>query len=224
MPAPDLAAATIAVDLAQEVVAAACRYLAGAAIDEHQVVAYDLAHTAAAITMAAVMVGYGEGGEVEARLATAFVADCVTDLLGRLAGREEEWGAKPGALDGSSTFLRDHRSPAFLASLGGPDTEGPRHLDADFELVGETFRRFADEQVRPVAEHVHRRNADIPEELIAGLAAMGGFGLSVPERYGGFASGGESDYLGMVVATEELSRAALRAGGSRVTPPECHTP
>jgi (2S)-methylsuccinyl-CoA dehydrogenase len=52
---------------------------------------------------------------------------------------------------------------------------------------------------------------------------MGGFGLSVPEQYGGAASGGDSDYLGMVVATEELSRASLGAGGSLVTRPEILT-
>ena len=44
--------------------------------------------------------------------------------------------------------------------------------------------------------------------------------MSVPEEFGGFASGGENDYLGMVVATEELSRASLGAGGSLVTRPE----
>ena len=52
---------------------------------------------------------------------------------------------------------------------------------------------------------------------------MGAFGLSVPEEYGGFATGGESDYLGMVVATEELSRASLGAGGSLITRPEILT-
>ena len=49
---------------------------------------------------------------------------------------------------------------------------------------------------------------------------MGGFGLSVPEEFGGFASGGEHDYMGMVVATEELCWGSLGAGGSLVTRPE----
>src|SRR5207237_10480049 len=80
-----------------------------------------------------------------------------------------------------------------------------------------------EDEVRPVAEHLHRTNADIPEDIIGGLAEMGGFGLSVPEEYGGFASGGESDYLGMVVATEELSRGSLGAGGSLITRPEILT-
>ena len=97
------------------------------------------------------------------------------------------------------------------------------HLDPDFEMVRDAFRRFAAEQIAPLAEHVHRQNTDIPEQIIEGLAEMGGFGLSVPEEYGGAASGGERDYLGMVVATEELSRASLGAGGSLVTRPEILT-
>ena len=51
----------------------------------------------------------------------------------------------------------------------------------------DTFRRFADEKIVPVAEHVHRTNGDVPEDIIAGLGEMGAFGLSVPEQYGGWA-------------------------------------
>jgi len=101
--------------------------------------------------------------------------------------------------------------------------QGDRHLDADFELVRETFHRFADEQIRPRAEHIHRANTDVPEEIISGMADMGGFGMSVPEEYGGFATGGEADYMGMVVATEELAWGSLGAGGSLITRPEILT-
>ncbi|MGH9108819.1 MAG: acyl-CoA dehydrogenase family protein, partial [Acidimicrobiales bacterium] len=87
----------------------------------------------------------------------------------------------------------------------------------------ETFHRFAANEIRPHAEHVHRTNADIPEEIIAGLAALGGFGLSVPEGYGGSATGGEGDELSMVVATEELSWGSLGIGGSLITRPEILT-
>src|SRR5207302_9112268 len=128
---------------------------------------------------------------------------------------------KPGALDSAMPFVTAYRHAGFLASLAGE--EGPRHLDADFEMVQDTFRRFAEDKVRPVAEHIHRTNADIPEDIIGGLAEMGGFGLSVPEEYGGFASGGESDYLGMVVATEELARGSLGAGGPLIHSPEILT-
>ncbi len=111
-----------------------------------------------------------------------------------------------------------HRAPEWLASLAG--RAGPRHLDPDFELVAETFRRFAAERIAPEAERIHRQNADIPEGIISGLGELGAFGLSIPEAYGGYATGGEHDYFGMVVATEELSRASLGAGGSLITRPE----
>ena len=87
-------------------------------------------------------------------------------------------------------------------------------------MVQDTFRRFAEEKLAPIAEHIHRENDDIPEDIISGLAEMGAFGLSIAEEYGGFASGDESDYIGMVVSTEELSRGSLGAGGSLVTRPE----
>ncbi len=63
----------------------------------------------------------------------------------------------------------------------------------------------------------------MPEEIISGLAELGAFGLSVPAEYGGYSEGGEDEYLGMVVATEELSRASLGIGGSLITRPEILT-
>ena len=46
--------------------------------------------------------------------------------------------------DDARAFVTTYREPSFLAGLAA--TEGPRHLDADFELVQDTFRRFAEEQ------------------------------------------------------------------------------
>ena len=187
-------------------------------VDADQVLAYDLAHAAAALETGRSMLDYGAKGELEGQLTCVFVADVVADLASKIWGRESIWATTPDALDATREFVATWRDPALLASLSGQD--GPRHLDEEFELVQDTFRRFADEQVAPVAEHVHRENADIPEELIQGLAEMGLFGLSIPEAYGGFAGGGESDYYGMVIATEELSRASLGAAGSLITRPE----
>jgi (2S)-methylsuccinyl-CoA dehydrogenase len=225
--APDLAAASAAVDVATSVVRAAARHLAAGAanavdaVDAHQVAAYDLAHAAAAVENARAVLDYGARGDTEARLACAFVADACYDVAVRVLGREEEFGVAPGALDGSGDVIRAYRNPAYLAGLAG--AQGPRHLDPDFELVQDTFRRFAEDRVRPVAEHVHRHNADIPEEIIAGLAEIGTFGLSIPEEYGGFSTGGEGEYLAMVVATEELSRGSLGVAGSLITRPEILT-
>jgi (2S)-methylsuccinyl-CoA dehydrogenase len=222
MPAADLAAAAAAVDLAASVVGAGVRHLATTGdVDADQVVAYDLAHAAAALEVARSALDYGAKGHVEADIACAFVADAVWDVMTRILGREEQWGTSRGALDGAVDFVTTYREPAWMARLAGQ--EGPRHLDSDFELVQDTFRRFADDRIRPVAEHIHRTNGDIPDDVISGLAELGGFGLSVPEEYEGFAVGGESDYLGMVVATEELSRGSLGVGGSLITRPEILT-
>jgi (2S)-methylsuccinyl-CoA dehydrogenase len=222
MTSPDLTAAASAVEAAHAVVDAGVRALAAAgSIDDNQVMAYDLAHAAAAVEIARTLLDYGANGEVEANIACAFVADAVAELAAKAYGREAAWGVDASALDGVRPFVSTYRDPTFLASLSGVD--GPRHLDQDFELVQDTFRRFADDKLKPVAEHIHRENADIPEDVISGLAEMGGFGLSVPEEYGGFAAGGESDYLGMVIATEELSRGSLGAGGSLITRPEILT-
>jgi (2S)-methylsuccinyl-CoA dehydrogenase len=220
-PSPDLSAAAAATEAAQRVVETAVAHLAGggtSALDVHQVVAYDLAHAAAAVEGARVALAYGTAGDIEARLACAFVADAVCDMAGRLCGREAAWGVAPGALNDAVAAIAPFRDAAWLGPLAS--LPGPRHLDRDFELVADTFRRFAEEQIAPAAEGIHRHNGDIPESIITGLGELGAFGLSIPEAYGGYATGGESDYLGMVIATEELSRASLGAGGSLITRPE----
>ncbi|GAC1597438.1 MAG: acyl-CoA dehydrogenase family protein [Acidimicrobiales bacterium] len=221
-PAPDLHAAATAIEQAKHVVDGGARRLAELGdVDAHQVLAYDLAHAAAAVENARAVVDYGNKGEIEAKIACAFIADAVYDVATRILGREEDFGASPGALSEAIAATRAWRSPEFLTSLAGQ--QGPRHLDSDFEMVQDTFRRFADEQIKPVAEHIHRHNADIPETIIGGLAELGTFGLSVPAEYGGFSEGGEGEYLAMVVATEELARGSLGVGGSLITRPEILT-
>jgi (2S)-methylsuccinyl-CoA dehydrogenase len=218
-PTPDLDAAAAAVTLATSVVSDAARHLAATGgPDVNQVVAYDLAHVAAGVRATQAALAYGALGLDEARITCVFVADVLADLAARIVGREDAFGTNPGWLDGARPFVTSYRDPGYVASLVG--VEGDRHLDGDFALVRETFHRFAEEQIRPHAEHIHRANADIPEAIITGLAEMGALGLSIPEEYGGFATGGASDYMGMVVATEELSWGSLGAGGSLITRPE----
>ncbi|MGH8996537.1 MAG: acyl-CoA dehydrogenase family protein [Acidimicrobiales bacterium] len=222
LPQPDLDTAADAVAVANSVVDAGIGSLAAAGgPDGAQVLAYDLAHAAAAVRTAEAALGYGALGDTEARIACAFTADALADLAARVVGREGLWGVRSDWMAPVATFASTFRRPEFLASLA--EEQGPRHLDPDFELVRDTFHRFAEEQIRPRAEHIHRANTDIPEEILDGMAEMGGFGMSVPEEYGGFATGGESDYLGMVVATEELSWGSLGAGGSLITRPEILT-
>jgi acyl-CoA dehydrogenase len=53
-----------------------------------------------------------------------------------------------------------------------------------FEALIETVRRFVSERLRPLEAQVSEDDA-IPEDVIAEMKAMGLFGLSIPEEYGG---------------------------------------
>ena len=77
-------------------------------------------------------------------------------------------------------------------------------------------RRFARDVVAPQAERIHRQDLLVPEEIIAQMAELGFFGMSIPTEYGGV---GMSNLM-MILATEELSAASLSAAGSLITRPE----
>lgn len=176
-----------------------------------QVALYDLACIVSGLEAARVMLAYAEHGEFEQQLADVFVADVLADARARLDGRAHAFGLEEGAIPG----LAAGRDPALLAELAG--VPGVSHLDEDFVPLQATFRRFSDERLVPIADQIHRANADIPEDVITMLAEMGCFGMSIPERYGGFSTGGADELLGMVVASEELSRGSLSVGGSIFT-------
>jgi (2S)-methylsuccinyl-CoA dehydrogenase len=218
----DLTAARAAVELAQQAIEQAIARLTElGGPDQNQVFGYELAHAGAGVATATAMLDYGDHGDVEARLACGFAADVIHDLVSRLIGREQLWGVEPVLLAPAHGFVTEHRDPEFLASLA--TTPGLRHLGDEMEMVQDSFRAFAADVIAPHAEHVHRTNSDVPEEIVTGLAELGAFGLSVPAEYGGFSEGGDEEYIGMVVATEELSRASLGIGGSLITRPEILT-
>jgi hypothetical protein len=68
-------------------------------------------------------------------------------------------------------------------------------------LIGDTVRRFAERHVRPVAGELDETEG-FPADLYAEMAALGLFGIGVPERLGG--AGG--DVLAYAVVMEELAR------------------
>jgi acyl-CoA dehydrogenase len=58
-------------------------------------------------------------------------------------------------------------------------------LDAEtFAALIETVRRFVSERLRPLEAQISEAN-EIPEDVIAEMKAMGLYGLSIPEEYGG---------------------------------------
>ena len=85
-------------------------------------------------------------------------------------------------------------------------------------LLRRSLRELADKEIRPLAARIHRENRDVPESIIRAVAEFGLFGLSIPASYGGAQE--HADSRAMLIATEELSRASLAAGGSLITRPE----
>ena len=193
-------------------------------MDREQVLAYDLSSIASQVTAAEQMLDYGEQGDLEALLTVAFAGDVAAALAARMHGREAAWGVDGNWLGDAHQAFVTARSPELLDEIGDrvlASPNLPRHLSEDLDLARQTFREYADEQVRPVAEHVHRNDDDIPDSIISGLGEMGMFGLSIPEQFGGFAQGeSENDFMSMVVVTEELSRGSLGVAGSLITRPE----
>ena len=70
------------------------------------------------------------------------------------------------------------------------------------------MRKFADSEVAPQAQQWHRTNSYIPYEIIAQMAELGVFSLTLPDEYGGMGLGKES----MCVVSEELSRGYIGVG------------
>ncbi|MEM7095462.1 MAG: acyl-CoA dehydrogenase family protein [Actinomycetota bacterium] len=211
--------AAVAVELALDVIATGIATAkASGTADDDQTLVYSLAHARSAAAMAESALAYAARGEEEARLAHVFIGRFLNDLASMVWARSADWGVEPGALDGARDYAALVTAPNYVGAAAA--TAGASTLPDDLAMVASTFRQFADERVAPHAEHIHREDLDIPLEIIDGVAELGCFGLSIPEEFGGSASGSEDDYMAMVIATEELSTASLGAGGSLITRPE----
>jgi alkylation response protein AidB-like acyl-CoA dehydrogenase len=80
-------------------------------------------------------------------------------------------------------------------------------LSDEQRQLRETAREFAQRELEPHAERWDR-GRELPREALSGLAALGFFGLLVPEEEGG--SG--LDELGFCLAVEEISRSVPALG------------
>jgi (2S)-methylsuccinyl-CoA dehydrogenase len=109
----------------------------------------------------------------------------------------------------ASGNTRENRA-ALAASIGEAreGAIGDPGLDETFEAIRGEMRRFADAEVMPHAQSWHRANAYIPLEVVTSLSAMGVFGLTIPEAYGGMGLG----KVAMCVVSEELSRGYIGVG------------
>ncbi len=116
--------------------------------------------------------------------------------------------AEPAArrfiLDGNSAEAR-RRLVEFIAEGGGIAESQP---DDSLDMVRDQFRRFARERILPHAHGWHLADALVPDGIVAEMAALGTFGVCIPEEYGGLGLG----KLAMCIVTEELSRAWIATG------------
>jgi (2S)-methylsuccinyl-CoA dehydrogenase len=109
--------------------------------------------------------------------------------------------------DGMSETVRT-RIAALLRQRRGASTFGDCGLDETLDRMREEMRRFADSRVAPHAHAWHRSNSYVPLDLIAELAGLGVFALTLPESYGGLGLG----KIAMCVVSEELSRGWIAVG------------
>ncbi len=76
------------------------------------------------------------------------------------------------------------------------------------ELFRKAVREFAERKVMPRAREIDEKEAGIPDEIIAEMAELGIFGVTIPEELGGSAQPDEGLQYARI-AVEELGRAEL---------------
>ena len=165
----------------------------------------------------------GGFGELERALFVVGVGEYLAQLQGGLPMSQGEL-ARPHDLGlTAADFATDEA--AMLIALGAADdtrrrvmeivvereglaTIGASGLDEEMEMVRAQFRRFSEDKVTPRAHEWHLKDELIPLEIIAEMAELGVFGLTIPEAYGGFGMGKTA----MCVVSEELSRGYIGVG------------
>ena len=109
-------------------------------------------------------------------------------------------------------FLADGSTPITRARFADLLADGARPDEAlgdeTLDLVRDQFRAFTAERITPHAHQWHLADALIPDSVIAEMAALGVFGVCIPEDHGGLGLG----KLAMAVVSEELSRGWICAG------------
>lgn len=153
-------------------------------------------------------------GEVEQLLSWMLAAEYAAQLAGGVPMtqveiiRPADFGVDAPAVTLSVTQAEKTRLAALLHDAQGRATFENVNLDADLEMIRDQFRKFAEDRIVPHAHEWHCRDEFIPMSIVEEMGALGVFGLTIPEEYGGSGLGKTS----MCVVSEELSRAWIGTG------------
>jgi (2S)-methylsuccinyl-CoA dehydrogenase len=189
----------IASDELSDLVRARARELAGRVRadghDAHQVATDHLSWSYAHVEAARATREWANatGNELAGMLATAAGADAAAFLHGR----------------GPADVVADGLRCAEIAARFEPLHD--LGAGAEHRLLRSSLRQFVERTIAPHAQRIHREDRDVPEDVIRGIAELGLFGVSIPERYGGWQQD-RADDTAMLIASEELSRGSLIAG------------
>jgi (2S)-methylsuccinyl-CoA dehydrogenase len=163
-------------------------------------------------------------GEIEVLILQIVYGEYLAQLTGGIPMAQGEF-ARPHDLGlGDSEVARLRGGPAATLSAGagaarlqlgaclaerGETAFGQIGIDDPaLEMIRDQVRRFAEHEVAPYAQEWHFRDALIPLPVIDGLAAIGVFGTTIPEEFGGLGLGKTA----MSIVSEELSRPFLGVG------------
>ncbi|MGE0387150.1 MAG: acyl-CoA dehydrogenase family protein [Gammaproteobacteria bacterium] len=204
---------------------------AGDPFDRHQFHAHGYAWCASYVhalrelqRWGAALAAAGRLGEMESLILLAGFGGYLAQLgTGIPMGQDEiVRPADMGAAAAAAQLLADPAVAALVREGGGVEprlriaelarrTRAGFGDDGDDETLALTraqFRRFVDREVTPHAHGWHRADALVPDAVLAQMADMGVFGISLPERWGGLGMSKRA----MCVITEELSRGYIGVG------------
>jgi (2S)-methylsuccinyl-CoA dehydrogenase len=156
----------------------------------------------------------GKFGETEQLLAKLLAGEYSAQLAGGVPMtqvetiRPADFGIEAPPVMLRSTQAEKTRLAALLHDAQGRATFENTGLDADFEMIRDQFRQFADDRIVPYAHGWHCRDELIPLDVLEEMGRLGVFGLTIPEEYGGSGLGKTA----MCVVSEELSRGWIGTG------------
>ncbi|MFN3603586.1 MAG: acyl-CoA dehydrogenase family protein [Leptonema sp. (in: bacteria)] len=195
-------------------------------MDENQYIFYNLAFIVAQQYITEHFLRYSENkSNLEKTMAYVLLGESFQNFRSEVSSRQEEYCITnedlnelfSDSINKQVQNLLNKENYNLIANEVLKNNYGDLNT-ADFTEIRDTYRKIAEEIVYPHAERVHRHDEFVPEEIIKVLIENGAFGLSIPEKYGGYLD--SFGNIGMMIVTEELSRGSLGIAGSLITRPE----